>query len=52
MLRMFHYVVGITAPDKKHEKFVLFLWIGLFIAFLIAGLLFTFFIVPHIINQK
>ena len=45
-------MVGITAPDKKHEKMILFLWIGLFIGLITAGLLFTFFLVPHLINQK
>jgi hypothetical protein len=50
MLRMFHYLVGITAPDKKHEKAVLFLWIGLFLGLLAAGLLFTWFIVPRVIK--
>ena len=50
MLRMFHYLVGITAPDKKHEKMVLFLWIGLFIGLLAAGLLFAWFIVPRVLK--
>lgn len=41
MMRMFHYVVGITAPDKKHEKQTFFIWIGVGITLLSLGLLFT-----------
>lgn len=28
MMRILHYVVGITAPDKQHEKQTFFVWIG------------------------
>lgn len=48
MMRVFHYVVGITAPDKKHEKQVLFIWIGLAVGLLSLALLFTWFIIPQI----
>jgi hypothetical protein len=50
MLRMFHYMVGITAPDKKHEKLILFVWIGLFFGLISAAILFTWFIVPRVIK--
>ena len=50
MMRMFHYAVGITAPDKKQEKLVLFVWIGLLVGLVTAGLLFTWFIVPRVIK--
>jgi hypothetical protein len=48
MMRAFHYVVGITAPDKKHEKQILFVWIGLFFGLISLGLLFAWFIIPHV----
>jgi len=44
MMRMFHYVVGITAPDKEHEKQTFFIWIGVGVALLSLALLFTLFI--------
>jgi hypothetical protein len=50
MMRMFHYLVGITAPDKKQEKMVLFLWIGLLVGLISAGSLFAWFMVPHVLK--
>ena len=48
MMRIFHYVVGITAPDKKHEKAILFVWIGLIIAFFALAFLLVWIIVPRV----
>jgi hypothetical protein len=42
--------VGITAPDKEHEKQTLFLWIALAVALLALTVLFTWFIVPRVLN--
>jgi hypothetical protein len=50
MMRIFHYVVGITAPDKKHEKQTLFLWIALTIALMALAVVFTWFIVPRVLK--
>ncbi|HWG51640.1 MAG TPA: hypothetical protein VN669_18220 [Candidatus Acidoferrales bacterium] len=50
MMRIFHYVVGITAPDKEHEKQTLFLWIALAVALLALTVLFAWFIVPRVLN--
>jgi hypothetical protein len=44
MMRVFHYVVGITAPDKRHEKQTLFVWIGVLIGLATLMVLFTRFI--------
>jgi hypothetical protein len=44
MMRIFHYVVGITAPDKKHEKQILFVWIGVLIGLASLAVFFTQFI--------
>lgn len=50
MMRIFHYVIGITAPDKKHEKQILLVWVGLALGLLSLGLLFTWFIVPQVLR--
>ena len=50
MMRLFHYAVGITAPDKKQEKLVLFVWIGLIIGLISGGILLAWFIVPRVIK--
>jgi hypothetical protein len=50
MMRIFHYVVGITAPDKEHEKQTLLLWIALAVALLALTVLFTWFIVLRVLN--
>ncbi|MGE5323201.1 MAG: hypothetical protein ACM3SW_10080 [Actinomycetota bacterium] len=50
MMRIFHYVVGITAPDKKHEKQTFFVWIGVGIMLLSLALLFTLFITREILQ--
>jgi len=47
MMRIFHYVVGITAPDKKHEKQILLVWIGVSISLITLAFLFTWFIVAQ-----
>lgn len=48
MMRVFHYVVGITAPDKKHEKQTLLVWVGLFVALMSLAVVFTLFIIPEV----
>lgn len=48
MMRIFHYVVGITAPDKKHEKQILIVWIGVFISLAALAVLFTWFIISQL----
>ena len=51
VMRMFHYMVGITAPDKKQERLVLGIWIGLAVGLIVLGLLFTLFIVPRVLTK-
>jgi len=48
MMRIFHYVVGITAPDKKHEKQILFVWLGIFVSLVALAVLFTRFIISQL----
>ena len=50
MMRMFHYLVGITAPDKKQEKFVLFLWIGVAVGIVVLGLVCAGLVVPYVLK--
>lgn len=47
MMRVFHYVVGITAPDKSHEKQIFFVWIGVIIGLIGTAVLFAWFLVAH-----
>lgn len=51
LMRYFHYVVGITAPSKEHERLVLFVWISLAVGLVLLGVLFTLFIVPQVFRQ-
>ncbi len=50
MMRIFHYVVGITAPDKQHEKQILLIWVGLAVGLLSLGFLFTWFIATQVLR--
>jgi len=43
-------MVGITAPDKKHEKQILFVWIAVFISLAAIAVLFTRFIISELIR--
>jgi len=49
-MRLFHYMVGITAPPKERETLVLFVWIGTAVALAALGLLFAWFIVPRVLR--
>ena len=50
MMRLFHYVVGITAPAKDKEKLVFFVWIGVFVGIAALLVLFASFIVPYVLR--
>ena len=50
-MRYFHYVVGITAPTKERERLVLVIWIGIFVALVMIGVLFTIFIAPRVLRE-
>jgi|tagenome__1003787_1003787.scaffolds.fasta_scaffold15896993_1 hypothetical protein len=49
-MRMFHYMVGITAPDPQHEKKVLFLWIGVILALALVGVSVVSFLIPRVLG--
>jgi len=48
-MRLFHYMVGITAPERKDEKKILFLWIGVIITLMLIGLG-TLFLLPRLLG--
>lgn len=48
MMRTFHYVVGITAPDKEHEKQTLLVWCGLLVGLISLGFFFARFIIAEV----
>jgi len=49
-MRMFHYMVGITAPKPKDEKKILFLWIGVVLGLMLLGVGAVFFLIPRILG--
>lgn len=49
-MRLFHYMVGITAPEPKDERKVLLIWIGCIVALVVIGVTFAYFIVLHVIR--
>jgi hypothetical protein len=49
-MRAFHYVVGITTPKPEHERKVLLLWIGIFIALLGTGVAVVMFLIPRLLQ--
>lgn len=49
-MRLFHYMVGITAPPKEREILVLLIWIGAAAAIVILGLGCAWFIVPRVLR--
>ena len=50
LLRLFHKVLGITAPAPEHERAFLFVWIGVVIMIVLLGTAFFLFLVPRIIQ--
>jgi hypothetical protein len=49
-MRMFHYMVGITAPRREDEKKILFLWIGVVLGLVLLGVGVAFFLIPRVIR--
>jgi hypothetical protein len=49
-MRAFHYVIGITTPKPEHERKILLLWIGIFIALLVIGAGFVMFLIPRVMR--
>jgi hypothetical protein len=49
-MRAFHYVIGITTPKPEHERKILLLWIGIFIALLTLGVGLVLFLLPRLMQ--
>jgi len=49
-MRMFHYMVGITAPSPKDEKKILLLWIGVVVGLALIAAGTAFFLIPRILG--
>lgn len=49
-MRLFHYMVGITAPKPEDEKKILFLWIGVILSLALLGVSVAFFLIPRVLR--
>ena len=49
-MRLFHYMVGITAPEPKDERKILALWIVIIVLLILLGVGFAFFIGTRIFH--
>jgi len=49
-MRMFHYMVGITAPARKDERKVLVLWIVIILLLILLSVGFAFFISTRVFH--
>ncbi len=50
MMRLFHYMVGITAPPKEKERMVFYIWIGVVIGLALLAVLSARLMVPYILR--
>jgi len=50
MMRLFHYMVGITAPPKEKERLIFFVWIGVVAGIVLLAVLCARFIVPYVLR--
>lgn len=50
IMRVFHYVVGITTPEPEDERKILFLWIGVLIALVLIALGTAVLIIPRVLR--
>ena len=49
-MRLFHYMMGITAPKPEDERKILWVWVGILLLFVLLGTGFAFFIVARILR--
>lgn len=47
---MFHYVLGITAPEPKDERKILWIWIVAILLLILLGIGFAFFIITRVLR--
>ena len=49
-MRMFHYMLGITAPAPKDERKILVVWIATILLLILLGVGFAFFIISRVLQ--
>lgn len=47
-MRLFHYMLGITAPKPQDERKILALWIVIIVGLCVLGLAFAFFVAQFV----
>lgn len=50
IMRVFHYVVGITTPKPEDERKILLLWIGVLIALVLIALGTAMIVIPRVVR--
>lgn len=50
IMRVFHYVVGITTPKPEDERKILFLWIGILIALIMIAAGTALLVIPSVMR--
>lgn len=50
VMRLFHYVIGITTPRREDERKFLLLWIAILVALLAGGIGLAALLIPRIVR--
>ncbi|HKD82169.1 MAG TPA: hypothetical protein VKH81_20930 [Candidatus Angelobacter sp.] len=50
IMRVFHYVVGITTPKPEDERKILLLWIGILIALIMLAAGTLLLVIPRVLR--
>jgi hypothetical protein len=50
VMRLFHYMVGITTPRPEDERKILFLWMGILVVLVALAVGLFLFLVPHVLR--
>ena len=50
VMRLFHYMVGITTPKPEDERKILFLWIAVLVGLMALGVGLVVFLVPRVMR--
>ncbi|MGC2696712.1 MAG: hypothetical protein WA738_13080 [Candidatus Angelobacter sp.] len=50
VMRLFHYMVGITTPKPEDERKILFLWMGILVGLMVIGVGLVLFLIPRVLR--
>lgn len=50
IMRVFHYVIGITTPKPEDERKILFVWIGVLIGLVLIGVGTAVLVIPRVVR--